>query len=407
MKTFDVVVAFLSRLGERDRYDVLLFDAAPDARPTSADVAHLAARVPELAKVGALVDHAVAEIAFSRMQELVGGYLEGEGGAARIGSTLQLKVPFLEELHHRDRRIWMHFEARELEELPWELLADRPSRRTVYYRGTPSRVVPAYEVEGELRTLFLHDDSPSSHELCEELSKYTHGGEVQAATVESFERARDFDVVHVVAWSEVGAGFESVLQLAGGRRLVASELGRILFGGRTGLLLLSPPPLEKPERGAEGCRAFMHFSQENLQCSIVAPVGPMREPRRFWIPFHTALTGTASVEEAMIAGRTDVGNVPVVFFLRHRTPRVFRRVSGSVHTLGSGSRRGGGEPVAKMAARRDILRRTLETFENLDAHSARAARPSAPDEALDAAREELDQLERQLAASDSEDDDDV
>lgn len=395
-KTSDVVVAFLSRIGERDRYDVLLYDADPDAVPSSRDLSSLARRVPELAKAGTLVDHAPAEVAFSKLQELVGVYLEGEGSAARIGSLLQMKVPFLDELRGRDRRIWLYFEARELEELPWELLADQPSRRTVYYRGSPTRAVPAFELEDGPRVLFLHDDTPSSRELCQELSSHSHG-QVRPATVESFEQARSFDVVQVVAWSQVGSGFESVLQLAGGSHLVASELGRILFGGRTGLLLLSPPPFEAPERTAESCRAYMHFSQENLQCSIVAPVGPLLEPRRFWIPFHSALTGTASVEEAMVAGRTDVANVPVVFFLRHHTPRVFRRLGpGGVHTLG-GTRSGRGhrEPVAKMAARRDNLRSMLEALENIDAHSA-PSRSSGPDDVLRAAREELDGLEAEL-----------
>ncbi len=407
-KIFDVVVAFLARIGERDRYDVLLYDAAPDAVPSTRELSSLTRRVPELASVGALVDHAPAEVAFSKLQELVGLYLEGEGGAARIGSLLQVKVPLLEDLHRReDRRIWLYFEARELEELPWELLADRPSRRTTYFRGTPTRATPAYEIEDGPRVLFLHDGSPPARQLCDELS--SHGsGEVRPATFANFERARSFDVVHVVAWSEVGAGYESVLQLADGGRLVASELGRILFGGRTGLLLLSPPSLDSPERTAECCRAFMHFSQEGLQCSIVAPVGPLREPSRFWIPFHRTLVASASVEQAMTAGRTDVGNVPVVFFLRHRTPRVFRRSGGGVRTLGgarAGSR-GNRESVAKMAARHAILRDTLEALENIDAHTALEHRSPAPNDAMRAAREELSALEAQLGATDEGADDD-
>jgi hypothetical protein len=403
----DIVLAFLSRFGERDLYDVLKFSSAPDAAPVPGrDLARFAELVPPaLGSFGTLVDQREASISFSNLQDTVGAYLEGDSTAPSLRRILQPKVDMLDQLRDADpvdTRIWLHFEARELEELPWELLTDRPrtDRRTVYFRGIPTCAVPTFEVTGAPRVLFLHDGTEASIQLCLHLT--ADAADVQPATVAALERARAYDVLHVVGYASVGSAYESVLGLADGERLPASELGRLLRGGRTGLLLLSVPPAYPPERAAECCRAFMHFGQENLQCSIVAPVGPLHgSALDFWAPFHAALARTASVERALHDAREQVGVVPVVFFLRHRSARVFRRVS-SESTVESPV--GASPPTGALAARHAILRDTLAALEAVD-RGADPHRPRLRDlEAFRTAHAELMALETRLGRPDDGDD---
>jgi hypothetical protein len=317
------------------------------------------------------------------MHSVYEAYLDGEKAPERIRSFLKPKVPFLLDTSAHGKRVWLHLAARELEEVPWELLAwnSNTESRTLYFRGLPVGLLPLFAVAGDVRTLFV--TTPDAEIYTRSISGSSKV--IVARSLQDLEQAREYEVVHIVANARVGSAYESRV-LLGSEPVLATQLGRVLFGSRVGLLVLSPTPNDT----RESYRAFTHLGGEGFQCSIVAPVGPLgSDDQRFWATFHHELQASASAERAL--RNTRAGHaVPVCFYLRHRTERVFSRsqlpqVETTTVAVSTGS----------LSAQKRILESTLASIEAVDATYG----SGRENEALFSAKQQAAMLNEQLGAS--------
>jgi len=368
-------------------YDVVRFGVG-SRPPADPHTAHWLERVPELASSGASVEAvATAEIDLSMMNAVYEAFLDGENAPERIRSYLKPKVPFLTDTRVLGTRVWLHLAARELEEVPWELLAWSPSseQRTLFFRGLPTRLLPLFSLPAHTaRTVFVTTAEGEAY-----TRSFSGSAEVLVVrSTQQLERTREYDVVHIVANARVGSAYESKL-LLGGEPMQAAQLGRMLFGSRVGLLVLSPLPNDT----RESHRAFTHLGGEGFQSSIVAPVGPLgHDEQRFWDTFHRELQGSGSVERALRSTRAGRAS-PVCFYLRHRSERVFSRTVAPA--LESKSVTSHLPPsTGSLSAQQDILERTLANIAAVDATYGSGRENSA----LVGAKEQEAILKQQLDA---------
>jgi hypothetical protein len=394
------VIAMLPRIeyggaeqnSQRRLYDVVRFSVG-SAGKGDPELAHWLERVRELSRVDASVlEVATAELDLSMMHGVYEAYLDGEKAAEKIRSFLKPKVPFLTDTSAHGKRVWLHLAARELEEVPWELLAWNPNTesRTLFFRGLPTRLLPLFSVGATpLRTVFVTTPHAESYTR----SFCGPSDLIVASGTRELERLRDYDVVHIVANARVGSAYESHL-LLGPEPLLATQLGRMLFGSRVGLLVLSPAPNDT----RESYRAFTHLGGEGFQCSIVAPVGPLgQDDQRFWAMFHKELHGSGSVERALRNTRGGRA-ASVCFYLRHRNERVFSR--SELPPPESFPTNAGAVPqsTGSLSAQQDILERTLANIAAVDATYG-SGRQNA---ALSSAKKQAAAMKEQLDMSTGE-----
>jgi hypothetical protein len=395
----DCIVAFFPKIArteessQRRAYDVVLYveQGFVSGEPSPANQARFAGRLDlgDRFRVLAIED---AWINFSRMNDAFAAYLQGESAASQLRELLELKVAVFEKVRGLGRtRVWLHLAARELEELPWELLAsDSSDARTVFFRGLPSAVSPLFEISGALKCCFI-----ASQEARQLPAQYAgDGAEVLQARRSVLERARDYDVVHFLTYAKVGPALETSLTLDD-EDLPATHLARSLFGSRVGLLLLSAPPSgadPTSKQRVETYRAYMHLGQEDFQCSIIAPVGPLStRATTFWRQFYQRLSLEHTVERALRAARSQVPGAPVCFFLRHRTSSVFLPRSTGPESATPDQYRGTGS----LAAQHTILKHALESLSQVSTLATPEFR-----KAMDGVRDKLSGIQGQLAASD-------
>ena len=370
-------------------------------------------------------------VRWNRYQEYLAAFVEGEKAPTYMRERMLEAIPDgLEELFsdpprgERPVRLWFYCETPELDDLPWELTANRVfddgDEWFFFVRGLPPETpVPIIPLEGQLRLAFIHRPQFTPPSLLNALTTLPPGIEVVPLTGPPHkaleEVAREgYELVHIVADGIVSLAYEGILyfhgyDLAGDsgpmesqqrehkRQISPGELNASLRGCRASVLCLTEQDYSSPDSMEIAgqlvpsvYRAFASLGSSRLSLpSVVAPLGPLKEGHleNFWRDFYTKLAETLSLVRAFSSAQTKSIRLPVALFLRHPHEFLFRRASG-------------GSPLPDIEPNRvgAALQFSHELVEQLKAHSELyGSLPDSVSEFISSEEKRQEGLSEQLA----------
>ncbi len=325
----------------------------------------------------------------------------------------------------RPVRLWWSVEAPELEDLPWDLLANAghgPAETEFsFVRGMPPKVPPPLvPVEGPLRLGLVGRPGFGFDSLLQTLAPGSVPGiEVTVLPLPPLQALRTavregLELLHIVADGEVLLSYEGLLYFHGERepRVSSGELSSCLHGSRVTVLCLTASEDRNPDMVEIGgysvpsaYRAFAQIASEDLPLpNIVAPLGPL-DPvrlREFWRRFYVHLAATHRIEEAMSQGRQN-GPVPMALFLRHSQGVLFRRGGAPTSTRAVRSARE--EAPSQLEAELQVSRNLIGQLHTLAARYG--ALPDSVNEFLESHGQRNSQLDAELESWRRPEDDDL
>jgi hypothetical protein len=349
-------------------YDAFVYAEAPFEGLNAPDL-FSTRTAPTLASLP-LVAAELVTMKWRRYQEYLNWFVEGEKGRYEMRSCLMgalseglqsLLMSPRSRWGDRPLRIWWSSQTPELEDMPWELVAqtspasDNPN--FIFVRGVPGeRAMPPVRASAPLRLALIGANDPATEELAGHLAALHPG--VQAMVLpgsprEAFWYAcrEGMELVHFVAHGMVSLAYEGILSFTGKDRvqLTTGELSDACHGTRIAVIGLSPATTNgTPSATPTVYRAFAMLASAGLRLPpTLAPLGPMEPPDAvtFWNTFYGALGETLDFGAALARARQSTPALPIAAYPRNVASRLFRKAE---------ARRGGLESFAPQPEARSI-----------------------------------------------------
>jgi hypothetical protein len=338
---------------------------------------------------------------WSKYQNYLAAFVEGEKAFYMMRDRLlEALSPGLQSLFKnppmsvKPIRLWLNGDTPELDDLPWELIANlnynRPPDQFLLVRGlppeTPAPIVPVGE---KLRLALIHQPlftPPALLDALRTLPKEIEVIEMTESPQKALERTvkEGYEIVHIVSDGIVSLAYEGILyfhgldsqsavspssfqsSVGGESQISPGELTVLLQNSRVSLLCLTEQDYSNPDLVQIGSykvpsayRAFTYLGGSRLALpNVVAPLGPLmdHQTNRFWGEFYKNLSETFNLSQAVTRARSENTPLPVALYLRSSLDVLFRREEHQPEV----------DPVHLDAA----LRLSRDVVSQLKAHSA-------------------------------------